>query len=226
MSEFTLNAQARNDLGKGASRRLRRNADLIPAVVYGGDKEPVSISLQTREVAKLLLNDAAYSSILALNIDGKKENVLIKALQRHPAKNFVMHADFIRIIAGQKLTTIVPVVLLNEENCVGAKTGGGDIFRLATELEVTCLPQDLPDAIEVDMTNVDVGEIVHLADLVAPKGVEFTALTQATENNIAVASVQAARVNVVEDEEQDQPAEAAAEGEAEEKRSNFSLFNQ
>lgn len=217
MSEFTLNAQARNDLGKGASRRLRRNADLIPAVVYGGDKEPVSISLQTREVAKLLLNDAAYSSILALNIDGKKENVLIKALQRHPAKNFVMHADFIRIIAGQKLTTIVPVVLLNEENCVGAKTGGGDIFRLATELEVTCLPQDLPDAIEVDMTNVDVGEIVHLADLVAPKGVEFTALTQATENNIAVASVQAARVNVVEDEEQDQPAEAAAEGEAEEK---------
>ena len=217
MSEFTLNAQARNDLGKGASRRLRRNADLIPAVVYGGDKEPVSISLQTREVAKLLLNDAAYSSILALNIDGKKENVLIKALQRHPAKSFVMHADFIRIIAGQKLTTIVPVVLLNEENCVGAKTGGGDIFRLATELEVTCLPQDLPDAIEVDMTNVDVGEIVHLADLVAPKGVEFTALTQATENNIAVASVQAARVNVVEDEEQDQPAEAAAEGEAEEK---------
>lgn len=219
MSEFTLNAQARNDLGKGASRRLRRNADLIPAVVYGGDKEPVSISLQTREVAKLLLNDAAYSSILALNIDGKKENVLIKALQRHPAKNFVMHADFIRIIAGQKLTTIVPVVLLNEENCVGAKTGGGDIFRLATELEVTCLPQDLPDAIEVDMANVNVGEIVHLADLVAPKGVEFTALTQATENNIAVASVQEARVNVVEDEEQDQPADpaAAAEGEAEEK---------
>lgn len=217
MSEFTLNAQARNDLGKGASRRLRRNADLIPAVVYGGGQEPISISLETREVTKLLLNDAAYSSILALNIDGKKENVLIKALQRHPAKSFVMHADFIRIIAGQKLTTIVPVLLLNEENCIGAKTGGGDIFRLATELEITCLPQDLPDAIEVDMLNVNVGEIVHLADLVAPKGVEFTALTQAHENNMAVASVQEARVNVVEDEEQDQPADEAAEGEAEEK---------
>ena len=215
MSDFTLNAQARNDLGKGASRRLRRNANLIPAVVYGGETTPVSVSLETREVAKLLLNDAAYSSILSLNIDGKKENVLIKALQRHPAKNFVMHADFIRVIAGQKLTTIVPVILLNEENCVGAKAGGGDIFRLATELEVTCLPQDLPDAIEVDMLNVNLGEIVHLADLVAPKGVEFTAL--AHENNIAVASVQEARVNVVEDEEQDQPADAAAEGEAEEK---------
>ena len=218
MSEFTLNAQARNDLGKGASRRLRRNADLIPAVIYGADKEPASISLQTREVAKLFLNDAAFSSILQLNVDGKKESVLIKDLQRHPAKGFVLHADFIRVVAGQKLTTIVPVVLLNEEECVGAKTGGGDIFRLAAELEITCLPQDLPDAIEVDMLNVNVGEIVHLADLVAPKGVEFTALTQAQENNMAVASVQEARVNVVEDEDQDQPADAeAAEGEAEEK---------
>ncbi len=213
MSEFTLNAQARNDLGKGASRRLRRNANLIPAVVYGADKAPVSISLETREVAKLLLNDAAYSSILELNIDGKKEDVLIKALQRHPAKSFVLHADFIRVVAGQKLTTLVPVLLINEDTCVGAKTGGGDIFRLATELEVTCLPKDLPDAIEVDMANINVGEIVHLADLTAPKGVEFTAL--AHDNNVAVASVQAARVNVVADAEQDQP--AATEGAAEEK---------
>ena len=213
MSEFTLNAQARNDLGKGASRRLRRNANLIPAVVYGAGKEPASISLETREVAKLLLNDAAYSSILSLNIDGKKENVLINALQRHPAKSFVRHADFIRVVAGQKLTTLVPVLLLNEDTCVGAKTGGGDIFRLATELEITCLPKDLPDAIEVDMANINVGEIVHLADLTAPKGVEFTAL--AHDNNIAVASVQASRVNVVADEDQDQP--AAAEGETEEK---------
>lgn len=213
MSEFTLNAQARNDLGKGASRRLRRNANLIPAVVYGANKAPVSISLETREVAKLLLNDAAYSSILELNIDGKKEDVLIKALQRHPAKSFVLHADFIRVVAGQKLTTLVPVLLINEDTCVGAKTGGGDIFRLATELEVTCLPKDLPDAIEVDMANINVGEIVHLADLTAPKGVEFTAL--AHDNNVAVASVQAARVNVVADEEQDQP--AATEGAAEEK---------
>ena len=213
MSEFTLNAQARNDLGKGASRRLRRNANLIPAVVYGANKAPVSISLETREVAKLLLNDAAYSSILELNIDGKKEDVLIKALQRHPAKSFVLHADFIRVVAGQKLTTLVPVLLINEDTCVGAKTGGGDIFRLATELEVTCLPKDLPDAIEVDMANINVGEIVHLADLTAPKGVEFTAL--AHDNNVAVASVHAARVNVVADAEQDQP--AATEGAAEEK---------
>ncbi|HHX34305.1 MAG TPA: 50S ribosomal protein L25/general stress protein Ctc [Gammaproteobacteria bacterium] len=219
MSEFTLNAQARSDLGKGASRRLRRNADLVPAVIYGGDSEPASISLQNREVTKLLLNDAAFSSILVLNVDGKKESVLIKDLQRHPAKGFALHADFIRVVAGQKLTTLVPVVLLNEENCVGVKMGGGDIFRLATEIEITCLPQDLPESIEVEMLEVDLNETVHLADIKAPKGVEFTALEQ--DNNIAVATVSPARVEEAEvDEDQDQPAEAAEgdkEGEAEEK---------
>ena len=213
MSEFTLNAQARSDLGKGASRRLRRNADLIPAVVYGGETEPALISLETREVAKLLLNDAAFSSILELNVDGSKENVLIKDLQRHPAKGFVLHADFVRVVAGQKLTTSVPVTLLNEEECVGVKLGGGDIFRLATEIEVTCLPQDLPDSIEVDMLEIDLNDTVHLADITAPKGVEFTALEQ--DNNMAIVTVSPARLEEEEDEDQDQPAEAA-EGEEEE----------
>lgn len=210
MSEFTLNAQTRSDLGKGASRRLRRNANLIPAVVYGGEEAPELISLETREVVKLLLNDAAFSSILELNIAGTKQSVLIKDLQRHPAKEFVLHADFVRVIAGQKLTTIVPVVLLNDEECVGVKLGGGDIFRLATEIEVTCLPQDLPESIEVDMLEVDLNETVHLADIKAPKGVEFTALEQ--DNNIAVVTVSPARVEEEEvDEEQDQPLDEAAD---------------
>lgn len=215
MSEFTLNAQKRSDLGKGASRRLRRNANLIPAVVYGGEEAPELISLETREVVKLLLNDAAFSSILQLNIAGTKQNVLIKDLQRHPAKEFVLHADFVRVIAGQKLTTIVPVVLLNDEECVGVKLGGGDIFRLATEIEVTCLPQDLPESIEVDMLEVDLNETIHLADITPPKGVEFTALEQ--DNNIAIVTVSPARVEEEEevDEEQDQPLDDAAEEKAE-----------
>ena len=214
MSEFTLNAQTRSDLGKGASRRLRRNANLIPAVVYGGEEAPELISLETREVVKLLLNDAAFSSILQLNIAGTKQNVLIKDLQRHPAKEFVLHADFVRVIAGQKLTTIVPVVLLNDEECVGVKLGGGDIFRLATEIEVTCLPQDLPESIEVDMLEVDLNETIHLADITPPKGVEFTALEQ--DNNIAIVTVSPARVEEEEvDEEQDQPLDDAAEEKAE-----------
>lgn len=97
MSEFTLNAQARNDLGKGASRRLRRNANLVPAVIYGAGKDAVSIAIESREVAKLLLDDASYTSTLTINVDGGKETVKMKALQRHPAKGYVMHADFIRV---------------------------------------------------------------------------------------------------------------------------------
>ncbi len=209
MSEFTLNAQARTDLGKGASRRLRRNADLVPAVIYGADKEATSISLENREVAKLLLNDACYSSILTINLDGKKEDVMMKDLQRHPAKGFVLHADFIRIVAGQKLTALVPVVLLNEDDCVGVKRDGGEIFRPAPEVEITCLPKDLPEAIEVDIANLEVGQTIHLSDIQAPAGVEFTVLL--AENDQAVVSVNAARVQA-EEEEGD---EAAAEGDAE-----------
>lgn len=208
MSEFTLNAALRTDLGKGASRRLRRNANLVPAVIYGANKEAVSVSLEQREVARLLLNDAAYSSILALNIDGKTESVLIKDLQRHPSKGFVMHADFIRVVAGQKLTTIVPVHYLNEETCAGVKAGG-ELFRVTPEVEVSCLPKDLPEAINLDLTNVELGQVVHLADLVAPKGVEFVAL--AHEQNPVIANIEAPRA------QEEDASEEVAEGEAEEK---------
>jgi len=218
MSEFTLNVQSRTDLGKGASRRLRRNADLIPAVVYGGDEEPELISLETREVARLLLNDAAFSSILELNNagTGSKQNVLIKDLQRHPSREVVLHADFVRIIAGQKLTTMIPLVLINDEECVGVKLGGGDIFRLATEVEVTCLPQDLPESIEVDMLKVDLNETVHLADIAAPKGVEFTELDLEQDINPPIATVSPARLEEEEDAEQDQPLDEAEAQEGEE----------
>lgn len=216
MSEFTLNVQSRTDLGKGASRRLRRNANLIPAVVYGGDEEPELISLETREVARLLLNNAAFSSILELNNAGTKQSVLIKDLQRHPSREMVLHADFVRIIAGQKLTTMIPLVLINDEECVGVKLGGGDIFRLATEVEVTCLPQDLPESIEVDMLEIDLNETVHLADLTAPKGVEFTELDLEQDINPPIATVSPARLEEEEDEEQDQPLDEAEEQEGEE----------
>lgn len=210
MSEFTLNAQLRTDLGKGASRRLRRNANLVPAVIYGAEKEATSISIEEREIAKLLLNDACYSSILTINLDGKKEDVMMKDLQRHPAKGFVLHADFIRIVADQKLTALVPVVLLNENDCVGVKRDGGEIFRPAPELEITCLPKDLPEAIEIDIANLEVGQTIHLSDIQAPAGVEFTALL--AENDLPVVSVEAARIqDVDEDEAADAP--EAAEGE-------------
>ncbi len=195
MSEFTLNAQERSDLGKGASRRLRRNANLIPAVIYGAGKEAASISLENREMAKLLLNEAAFNSILTLKIGSKKEDVLIKDLQRHPAKGFVLHADFIRVVADQKLTALIPVTLINEDSCVGVKRDGGELFRPSPELEVSCLPKDLPDTIEVDVANLEVGQVIHVEDIKAPKGVEFVG------TGIAVVTVTAARVSAEEDEE-------------------------
>ncbi|ALI08340.1 MULTISPECIES: 50S ribosomal protein L25/general stress protein Ctc [Pseudomonas] len=189
MNDFTLNAEVRSDLGKGASRRLRRLASLVPAVVYGGDKAPESISMLAKEVAKLLENEAAYSHIIELNVGGTKQNVVIKALQRHPAKGHVMHADFVRVVAGQKLTAVVPVHFINEAAPVKK---GGEISHVTSELEVSCLPKDLPEFIEVDLADAEVGTIIHLSDLKAPKGVEFVALAHGDDK--AVANVHAPRV--------------------------------
>nr|WP_288498064.1 50S ribosomal protein L25/general stress protein Ctc [uncultured Pseudomonas sp.] len=202
-AEFTLNAEARSDLGKGASRRLRRNASLVPAVIYGGDKAPLSISLVAKDFAKLLENEAAFSHVLNLTVDGKKENVLIKALQRHPAKGFVLHADFIRVVAGQKLTAHVPLHFINETTSVGVKQKGGEVLHSLNEVEVSCLPKDLPEFIEVDFANVDLDQTVHLSDIKLPKGVELVALAHGSD--LPVASVHLPRVR----------AEDAAEGEGE-----------
>ena len=192
MTKITLNAQARSDLGKGASRRLRRNADLVPAVVYGGDKAPQSISLVAKELAKALENEATFSSVISLTIDGKAEDVIIKALQRHPAKSFVLHADFIRVVAGQKMTAQVPLHFMNQETSVGVKQQGGEISHVISEVEVSCEAKNLPEFIEVDLANVEVGQIVHLSDLKLPKGVELVALAHG--NNLAVANIHASRV--------------------------------
>jgi len=194
MNDFTLNAEVRSDLGKGASRRLRRLASLVPAVVYGGEKAPESISMLAKEVAKLLENEAAYSHIIELNIGGAKQNVVIKALQRHPAKGHVLHADFVRVVAGQKLTAHVPLHFINEAAPVKK---GGEISHVVAEVEVTCLPKDLPEFIEVDLNDAEIGDIVHLSDVKAPKGVEFVALAHG--NDLAVANVHAPRVAPTED---------------------------
>lgn len=202
MNDFTLNAELRSDLGKGASRRLRRLASLVPAVVYGGDKAPESISLLAKEVTKLLENEASYSHIIELTVAGKKQNVIIKALQRHPAKGHVMHADFIRVVAGQKLTAIVPVHFIGEEAPVKK---GGEVSHVTSELEVNCLPKDLPEFIEVDVSALEIGSIVHLSDVKAPKGVEFVALAHG--NDLAIANVHAPRIAPTEDEAEEGTAE-------------------
>ena len=192
MINFALNAEVRSDLGKGASRRLRRNESLVPAVIYGGEKPAQSISLLAKDLAKLLENEAAFSHVLTLNVAGTNESVVIKALQRHPAKGFVLHADFVRVVAGQKLSAHVPLHFINEATSVGVKQQGGEVSHTITEVEVSCQPQDLPEFIEVDLAKVEVGQIVHLSDIKLPKGVELVALAHG--NDLAVANIHASRV--------------------------------
>ena len=212
MTDFALNAEVRSDLGKGASRRLRRLASLVPAVIYGGDKAPQSITLIAKDLAKLLETEASYSHILTLNVGGASERVLIKALQRHPAKGFVLHADFIRVVAGQKLTATVPLHFTNAETSVGVKQQGGVVSHTVNDVEVSCLPKNLPEFIEVDLAKVEIGQIVHLSELKLPEGVELVALSHGTD--LAVANIHAPRV--VRDDDAGEAAEAGeTEGDSE-----------
>ena len=187
--EFALNAEVRSDLGKGASRRLRRNVSMVPAVIYGGAKEPQSISLLAKDLAKLLENEAAFSHVLTLDVAGTKESVVIKALQRHPAKNTPMHADFLRVDATHKLVMKVPLHYLNQDTCVGVKTEGGAIAIMANEVEVACLPANLPEYIAVDLKDVHVGTTLHLSNITLPAGVEIPSLALGHDYDQPIANV-------------------------------------
>ena len=194
--EFELNCTVRTDLGKGASRRLRRLNDDIPAVLYGGGEDPVSLTIAHKDIAKATENEAFFSHIITLNVGKKKQKAVIKALQRHPAKAILMHADFQRVSDKVQITVNVPIHFLNEDKCAGVKTGGGSIIKTLNEIEINCFPKDLPEFIEVDMILLEIGEAVHLADITLPAGVASVAL--AADNNLTVATVQAPRAEVEE----------------------------
>lgn len=186
---FVVNAEVRTDKGKGASRRLRRLENLVPAIIYGGDKEPVSLTLKHNEIIKSLESEAFYSHILTINIAGTEESAILKDLQRHPARDEIMHADFLRVSKNQPINVHVPLHFTNEEACVGVKMEGGAISHQASDVEITCLPADLPEFIEVDMSEVHVESIIHLSDLVLPKGVAVAALQHGEDHDLPVAAV-------------------------------------
>ena len=211
-TDFTLQAKGREETGKGASRRLRRLAGELPAIVYGGKKDPVQIKLILKDVTKSLENEAFYSHIIGLEIDGKTEDVILKDLQRHPAKGWIMHMDFLRVNKDTKLQTKVPLHFVNEEACVGVKVGGGVISHTMTELDIMCLPKDLPEYLEVDMTDVEIGTTLHISDITLPKGVESVALSHGTDHDLPIAAVNKPKAKA---EETDAPAADAA-GESEE----------
>jgi large subunit ribosomal protein L25 len=170
-ASYIVNAELRTDLGKGASRRLRRTGRL-PGILYGAHKEPTMISLPHNEMVHHLQDESFYSNLLTLKLGDDQETVVLKDLQRHPAKPFILHADFQRVQADEKIRLNVPLHFINEAKCPGVKAGG-KISHQLTDVEITCLPKDLPEFIEVDMSEMEVGDALHLSELKLPPGVEY-----------------------------------------------------
>jgi large subunit ribosomal protein L25 len=196
---FVVNAEERTDLGKGASRRLRR-AKLVPGIVYGAGKDPQAISLSTNELDQHLNNEAFYSHVLNLKLGGKSQKVIIKDLQRHPFKPTVLHIDFLRVSAKQKLQTNVPLHFLNEDSAPAVKEGGV-VGRIMNEVEISCLPKDLPEYIEVDLAGLALGESIHLSELQLPEGVELVAFMQEDAPDQTVVTINVPRAVVEEEPE-------------------------
>jgi len=214
---FELNAEPRNDTGKGASRRLR-HAGKVPAIMYGGGKDPEALSLSHNEVLRSLEHEAFYSHILTVKSSGAETQAILRDLQRHPSKPVVMHMDLQRISATEKLKTHAPIHFIGEDVAPGVKAGGLVSHDL-TEVSIECLPKDLPEYIEVDVSGLDIGESIHLSGLSIPEGVTLIDLARGDDYDSSVVSVHAKRVVEEEEVEPTAEGEQVAEGGEEAKES-------
>ncbi len=208
MSEIMLEAESRALIGKGASRRLRRLDEKVPAVLYGGDKPSQSIQFLQKHVQKSLESESIYSSVFEIAIDGKKERVILKDIQRHPYKELVLHMDLQRVSAKDVLVKTVPVHYINEEDAPGVKAGGV-VNHTMTEIEVRCEARHLPAFIEIDLAAFEMDQVLHLSEIALPKGVELSIDPTTGDHDHPVVSVHEPRVVIEETPE-------AEEGEAEE----------
>ncbi len=175
MSIFELEAESRSDMGKGASRRLRRDGK-VPAIVYGGNADPQAISLEHSEVLKRLDHEAFYSHILSLKVDGKQLDTVLRDMQRHPSKSVIMHMDFQRVQAHEALRVKVPLHFIGEDDSPGVKLQHGIVTHNIVDLEIECLPGNLPQYIDVDCSGLEVGDSLHLSELKPPTGVKIVDL--------------------------------------------------
>jgi large subunit ribosomal protein L25 len=194
-----LNASNREVEGKSSSRKLRRDGS-VPAVVYGGEKDPIRISILEKDIAKASEVPGFATQILNINISGEEQNVILKELQRHPATQRVLHADLQRVDPDTKISISVPVRFLNEDNCMGVKMHGGAISRLINNIDITCLASNLPEYLEVDVADLDVGDSIFLSALNLPDGVEIPSLSLGEDRDQSVVSVTEAKVLDVEPE--------------------------
>ena len=202
-TSFDLVADSRADVqGKGASRRLRR-AGKVPAILYGGHQEPKQIVLDHQNLLTLLVNEKFYSTILSLKVNGQVQPAILKDVQRHPAKNQVLHMDLQRVLDNEKIRMTIPLHFKGAAAAPGVKTQGGIVSHLLNDLEVLCLPKDLPEFLELDLSTMEINDIRRLSDVPLPPGVEIVALTHGRDE--AVVSVHHPRA-----EEAETPVAAAA----------------
>lgn len=193
--KIEINANVRELKGTGASRRLR-HAGKTPGVLYGGDKEAISLEIDSKELFMQFRHEAFHASILTLNLAGKKEAVILRDFQMHPVRNNIVHIDFQRINENEKISVKVPFHFINEETAPGVKLEGGLISHIMTEIDISCLPKDLPQYIEVDMSALSIGDSIHLSEVKVPEGVELTTLSD--ENDPAITSISKPKVVVEE----------------------------
>ncbi|MES9944099.1 50S ribosomal protein L25/general stress protein Ctc [Candidatus Thiodiazotropha sp. CDECU1] len=206
-ANFEINAQPRNDSGKGASRRLRRTG-LVPGIVYGAHKEPTMISVPHNELVHSLENEGFYANLLSLKLGKKKETVVLKDLQRHPAKPFLLHVDFQRVQADEKIRLHIPLHFINESISPGIKSGG-QASHVMSDMEITCLPKDLPEFIEIDMANLEMGAILHASEVTLPDGV--TLITHEGNEDPIVVTIHTAHTTEVEPTEEEEGPEEPGE---------------
>ena len=224
-TKYELAADMREDLGKGASRRLRRQ-HLIPAVLYGAGRPAWSLNLKENQLMRNLQEEGFYASIIDLTLEGKKQKVFLRDLQRHPSKPFVLHVDLQRVRDDVEMTVVIPVHLLNEETAYGVKMEGGIVQHNLPSIEIECLPANLPEYLELDIEELKVGESLNLSDIKYPEGVTSTELEQGEDHDLSVVTIYIPKAYVeeevldldateAEEVESEQGSDADAESEAE-----------
>jgi len=213
-NDFDLVAELREQ-GKGtsSSRRLRRSG-FVPGIIYGAGQETISLTIDHNQLLRKLNIDNFLSSIISIQINDKKEDVLIKDIQVHPSKQQVMHLDFLRIKSDEIIRVSVPVIFLNEESAIGVKLEGGTVTPLMNEIEVSCLPKNLPENLEIDIIDMKVDDMLYLEDIELPDGVEIPLLTQEEPNNELVVAIRVLRI--AEEAVEDVELEEGAEGDEDE----------
>ena len=211
--EFNLIAEMRDDQGKGASRRLRRQGK-VPAVIYGAGRDPRNLMFDHNKVLRQLDDPSFYSSILNIKVGEKSRAAIVKDIQRHPSKKQIIHIDLQRIVEDEQIKMQIPIHYLGEEDAVGVKIGGGTVTKLMTELEISCLPKDLPEFLEVDISELELDQMLNVSDISLPEGVEISDIIK--EQDQAIVSIQEIK-EIIEEEIEDEDSESDGESEGSDK---------